>query len=246
MRNLRDELAYRYSPDAALRAVDILGQMRLPLPIAGEFLAGKESLHLPLHRHGITLRFGDPANRVQSDHFLNPFVRIPLGNTADFEILPGIRVGDIGAAGKLRLKFKLMAEGYDFPFEECVRSNIGSIQYVDGASVRVHKLVLDRGAVSVGAGLSKIFNRQSQADTPVQTRVFSPFYALTSGVWDQGRFLLNVPVFRDFMRACFANNILDPSDPHRVLFNQWRCPDIKRLKANCMHQSALRYERVYV
>ena len=84
MRNLRDELAYRYSPDAALRAVDILGQMRLPLPIAGEFLAGKESLHLPLHRHGITLRFGDPANRVQSDHFLNRFVRIPLGNTADF------------------------------------------------------------------------------------------------------------------------------------------------------------------
>lgn len=246
MRNLRDELAYRYSPDAALRAVDILGQMRLPVPIAGEFLAGKESLHLPLHRHGITLRFGDPATRVQSDHFLNPFVRIPLGNTADFEILPGIRVGDIGAAGKLRLKFKLMAEGYDFPFEECVRSNIGSIQYVDGASVRAHKLVLDRGSVSPLPSFSRIFNRESQSVTPIQTRVFSPFYERAAGVWDQSRFLIDASVFKEFMMVCFANNILDPSDPHRVLFNQWRCPEIKRLKANCMHQSALRYERVYV
>lgn len=245
MRNLTEELTHRYSSDAALRAANILGQMGLPVPIAGEFLAGKESLHLPLHRHGITLRFGDPANHVQSDHFLNPFVCVPLGGNADFEILPGIRVGDIGAAGKLKLKFSLLAEGYDFPFEECVRSNIGSIQYVDGTGVRSHKLVLDRGAVTPLSPLSGIFNRQSQLTTPVQTRVFSPFYERAKGVWDHNRFLLDASVFKDFMTACFSNNNLDMSDPHRVLFNHWRCPDINRSKANCMYKSAVRYEKIY-
>lgn len=243
-----DDLTVRYGRTVALSAAGILDRLDLPLPASGAYLSGKESTHIPLHRHGVTLRVGDRVRYVQSDYLLKPLFELPLSDAASFEILPGVRVGETGAFEKFRLIFQLMADGYRFPYHECVRSNIGSVVYQIDGQAYTHQLVLDRGAVSPLTGpLRHIFNgvvHPSTSKPSIQSRIYGDFYKAAAPI-GQSEDGIDRLAFSDFLRLCQRNNELPPHHPDRFLFNLWRPSQLSRKKANRMYTAAIAYAPCY-
>lgn len=241
-----NDLADRYSWSVALFAEDILRQMNLPVPDSYEYLSGKESTHIPLHRHGVTIRVGESARHIRSDYFLNPLLEIPLSSNVSFEILPGIKVGERGGATKYEVKFSLLFDGYDLPSNECVRSNFGTIAVVENGKCVEHDLVLDRGAVrELSRPLNLLFNAHAGAHCYRQEQVFGHYYELAEAVWDGENGKIRHTDLKRFFSICAENSRLPYDDRKRVLFNFWRPQNISRGKADSMYRAAIEYVKRY-
>lgn len=224
------ELVSRYGGRARDRAMAILEAAGIPTPRSGEFLIGKESVLLFLHRYGLALRFGDRCHARPSDRILQPFALYDLSPTADFEVLPGVRVGG-SVVDKLHLGFALQAQGVCFPRAERVASNIGMIG--DG-----HKMVIDRGACTT---LRHAFTMA--AEPVLQNAYYAPFIGAAKEAFGTRPEAFKAAAFGDFLAMCCDNTAKDTNDPDKRLFNEWSDPSRNRNKSNYARQAAIAFDQ---
>lgn len=236
--SFEDELGLRHGRNAAKVACSIFEKLSIPIPQQRDYLPGKESIHVFLHHQALLLRFGKACSANISDHVLQPFASVALTDDAVIELLPGIKVGG-SALDKLRLKFALAFQGNDFPRQEMVRSNIGSLK--EGSKV-VQRLVLDRGAVQA---FTPVFNRSSSVQAPIQAAYFGNLKTQAANLaLDR-----NIPISqaqRDgFFMQCQSHAAMHESEPAKRLHNSWVISGLERKRQSLVltaaHEYALRY-----
>lgn len=221
----------------------LLREFGLVWPQRGEYLSGNESVHLPLHPYGVTIRIGDRVRDIVSDGLLAPLLEIPLSYDVSLEFLPGIRVGGFGGVEKYKMCVRAVMEGLHLPHKECIRNNLGKIVYDSAEGKKVHAVVLDRGAVKRQTGLlSLLFNRKTLG-TPIQDAVFCEFKTLAFASYDFERRRVRANAFSEFLCACKKNTSLENSHPDKVLYAEWK-PEKRseRGKAARMRRVAEAYE----
>ena len=238
-----NDLCNRYGPTIADEAMGLVSAFGFVWPEKGEYLSGKESIHLPLHPYGVTIRIGDRVRDIVSDGLLVPLLEIPLSYEVSLEFLPGIRVGGFGGVEKYKMCLRAVLEGLHLPHKECIRNNLGKIVYDSATGRKVHAVVLDRGALKRQTGFFSVFFNAKSEGTPIQDAVFSEFKALAFASYDVERGTVQQECFRDFLSACRKNASLEDEHPDKVLYAEWRPENrSERGKASRMRRVAEAYQ----
>lgn len=236
------ELSHRFGRATKRRACLLLEELDLPVPCNRDYVPGKESLHIFLQNHGLLLRFGEKSRARVSDRVLQPLRSTALCSLADFELLPGVRVGG-STADKVRLKFGLFAHGENFPRCEMVRSNIGRI----GQS---HSLVIDRCAVMP---ITTTFNASSDVDrfkslqqlAPVQSAYFAEARTLLAAAFSYKAQEVDDVAKERFFAFCKRQAALPDTDGEKRLHNSWIMSGIHRPRQFAICEAAQEYAARY-
>ncbi len=239
------ELSHRFGRATKRRACLLLEELDLPVPHKRDYVSGKESLHIFLQNHGLLLRFGEKSRARVSDRVLQPLHSSALSPLADFELLPGVRVGG-STADKVRLKLGLLAQGENFPRCEMVRSNIGQI----GNFYQGHCLVIDRCAVMP---ITRTFNISSnphsftslQQLAPVQSSYFAEARTLLAEAFSFETEKVDDDARERFFAFCQRQAALPDTDADKRLHNSWIMSGINRPRQLAIREAAQEYAARY-